>query len=149
MRPFSVSKPPPLSIILQAAFLKAAQPDSTYHLTGHSGLIWRGRLQPTPLSDSYEVRIQYTLGHYPEIDVLSPTLMRRGEEPIPHMYGQKTLCLFNPNKREWNSKMRIDRTILPWTSVWLFFYEIWQATGEWKGGGDHPPLRQPRLDQAA
>jgi hypothetical protein len=103
-----------------------------------------GHLQPTPLSEQYRVRIRYTLGNYPETDVLSPALGRRSDELIPYMYRQKTLCLFNPNKQEWNPAMRIGKTILPWTALWLFFYEVWLATGEWKGGGDHPQPPRPR-----
>lgn len=34
--------------------------------------------------------------------------------------------------------MRIANTILPWTSLWLYYYEIWLGTGKWEGGGDHP-----------
>ncbi|MGH8092034.1 MAG: hypothetical protein ACREIF_00990 [Chthoniobacterales bacterium] len=36
--------------------------------------------------------------------------------------------------------MRLADTIVPWTSRWLYFYEIWLATGEWMGGGiPHDP----------
>jgi len=31
----------------------------------------------------------------------------------------------------------MGRTILPWTSLWLHFYEIWLVTGVWHGGGEH------------
>ena len=34
--------------------------------------------------------------------------------------------------------MWIADTILPWTSLWLYFYELWHATGQWLGGGEHP-----------
>jgi len=27
--------------------------------------------------------------------------------------------------------------------LWLFYYEIWLATGEWCGGGVHPEKRIP------
>ena len=38
--------------------------------------------------------------------------------------------------------MPIADTIIPWTSEWLFFYELWLATGgEWLGEGEHPPPR--------
>jgi hypothetical protein len=32
----------------------------------------------------------------------------------------------------------IAYTILPWTSLWLYFYELWLVTGQWMGGGKHP-----------
>lgn len=128
----------PLPISIQAAFLKAAQPGSTCSFTRGSGLVWKGTLQPTPLSDIYTVRIRYGLGRQPQTDVLNPKLQRRGEQPIPHMYEQKHLCLFNPGKWNWDATMRIDQTTLLWASMWLYFYEHWLATGEWQGGGDHP-----------
>ena len=31
----------------------------------------------------------------------------------------------------------ISNTIIPWTIEWLYFYELWLATGEWLGGGEH------------
>jgi hypothetical protein len=35
--------------------------------------------------------------------------------------------------------MRLDQTVVPWTSLWLFYFEDWLASNEWKGGGEHPP----------
>jgi hypothetical protein len=54
------------------------------------------------------------------------------------MYCQERLCLFLPGSREWNGDDPIALTILPWASLWLYFYEVWHATGEWLGGGVHP-----------
>lgn len=34
--------------------------------------------------------------------------------------------------------MRLDQTIVPWTMLWLFYFEEWLASGDWKGGGMHP-----------
>jgi hypothetical protein len=32
--------------------------------------------------------------------------------------------------------MLLADTILPWTSEWLFYYELWSVNGyEWLGGG--------------
>jgi hypothetical protein len=42
--------------------------------------------------------------------------------------------------------MRIADTIVPWLILWLFYYEIWHVTGEWKGGGVHPP--SPKRDDS-
>jgi hypothetical protein len=38
--------------------------------------------------------------------------------------------------------MIIAETILPLASIWLFYYEMWQATGEWLGGGEHPGMQE-------
>lgn len=34
--------------------------------------------------------------------------------------------------------MRLDLTVVPWTSLWLFYFEDWLDSGEWRGGGMHP-----------
>ena len=140
--PLKVDRRPPLSIALQVLALKAAQPGSSCIFTGRSGLIWRGYARPTSASEQYKISIAYTLGHYPKTKVLSPGLKRREGKPIPHMYKQGSLCLFNPNKFEWNPNQRLSDSILPLACLWLYFYEIWLATGEWKGGGDHPSPRE-------
>lgn len=126
------------SVALQAHALTTAQPDSSCRFTGHEGLFWKGKARPTPLSEVYQLQITYKLGYSPKTKVVEPQLRQRGEERIPHMYAQKTLCLFNPLKREWNDRMLIAKTILPLACLWLYFYEVWLVTGVWNGGGDHP-----------
>lgn len=34
--------------------------------------------------------------------------------------------------------MLLVETIVPWTSEWLYFYEIWLVTGEWYAGVIYP-----------
>ena len=34
--------------------------------------------------------------------------------------------------------MRLVDTIVPWSILWLFYFEDWLETDEWKGGGMHP-----------
>ena len=36
--------------------------------------------------------------------------------------------------------MRLDQTVVPWTSLWLFYFEDWLSSDEWKGGGDTSPV---------
>lgn len=110
------------------------------HSNSDQTVIWTGDLKPDPVCASYRVRITYSLGRSPQVEVLNPPL-RPGpnNEPIPHVYPQKRLCLFLPNSGEWDSSKRLSDTILPWTLLWLFHYELWQVTGQWSGGGkDHP-----------
>jgi hypothetical protein len=57
---------------------------------------------------------------------------------LPHVYPLNTLCLFLGN-REWHESIPIADTLVPWASEWLLYYELWLATGEWLGGGEHPP----------
>jgi hypothetical protein len=34
--------------------------------------------------------------------------------------------------------MRLDKTIVPWATKWLYYFEHWLATDDWQGGGEHP-----------
>jgi len=73
---------------------------------------------------------------------LTPKLQRvRYDEPIPHIYNSGDLCLYLPRINEWTPSMSIAQTIVPWTYKWLYFYEFWQVTGTWSGGGEHPRYR--------
>jgi hypothetical protein len=127
-----------LTVIQQGVALKKAQPNSHLLYPGRNNLIWRGTVQPTLLSIAYEIEISYQYLYQPKTRVLRPILETRNGQIIPHMYGQKYLCLYRPEYREWSSSMCIADVIVPWASLWLFYYEAWLATGEWKGGGEHP-----------
>ena len=110
--------------------------------TLHAGrLVWRYIASPTPLSRSYAVRIDYHQGDIPKVFIDEPdlTALANGRR-LPHVYEQKPtrLCLYLPRAREWASGMRIDQTIVPWTALWLFYFEEWLTSDDWKGGGEHP-----------
>lgn len=98
-----------------------------------------GIIQPTPRSEKYTVEIKFHLLKPIKIRVLNPILILNGIDPeIPHMYSQETLCLYMPKYSEFKRKDYISDTIIPWTYLWLYYYEVWHTTGEWKGGGEHP-----------
>lgn len=78
----------------------------------------------------------------PKVFVLKPELEADETGLIPHTYPEKRLCLYHPAKHEWSQQMYVAKTIIPWASLWLVYYEFWQMTGEWLGGGEHPRLRQ-------
>ncbi len=102
-------------------------------------IIWYGLIRPTELSDEYKIRIKYRLNFSPNVRVLTPKLQGvRHNEPIPHIYNSGNLCLYLPRTNEWTPSMPIAQTIVPWTYKWLYFYEFWQVTGTWSGGGEHP-----------
>jgi hypothetical protein len=83
----------------------------------------------------------YKLGQRPNVYVVDPRLTRRNGEQAPHLYGKSELCLYRPGRGEWSPSMLLSDTIVPWASEWLLHYEIWLATGEWTGGGEHPTVR--------
>jgi hypothetical protein len=76
----------------------------------------------------------YTFIDDPDLDLLA------GGRDLPHVYHNPTrLCLYLPGASEWRRWMRVDETIVPWTVLWLHYFEDWLGSGEWKGGGMHPP----------
>ncbi len=88
----------------------------------------------------------YAYPFFPQVLVHAPLITRRAEapdDPIPHVFDEgrteyPSLCLFDPAERGWDSSRAIAATTIPWAADWLRFYEAWQATGVWTGGGrDH------------
>lgn len=106
-------------------------------------IAWIGLLVPSGLSTAYEIKVIYTIRKPPKVWVLDPPLVRRSEdEAIPHLYPDGSLCLYLPGSGEWNRNKLIVNTVIPWTSLYLFYYEAWLITGEWIGGGQHPPAEE-------
>jgi hypothetical protein len=103
-------------------------------------LTWRFDVSPSPLSRIYRVRIETKSDRPPWTIVEAPNLERLADgRDLPHVYRNPTrLCLYLPGTGEWQPWMRIDQTIVPWSVLWLWYFEEWLATGEWKGGGVHP-----------
>lgn len=103
-------------------------------------LTWTTRVQPTPLARDYTVRLILKEGETPDVFVDNPSLTElAGDREIPHVYlNPLRLCLYLPGTGEWHGSKRLDQTIIPWTYLWLFYFEDWLATDDWKGGGEHP-----------
>jgi len=101
-----------------------------------SRLRWEGQLQPTPLSVRYTVRIEATPNGRPQVTVISPELVESARE-LPHVFRDGCLCLCFP--WQWDHTKPIARTIIPWASEWLLYYELWKVTGQWHGGGHEVP----------
>ena len=130
-----------LSVAQQFVNLRANPISSGTGTIGREGLVWRCQLSPTPLSRVYSVRIEYGRGRPPDVIVENPDLRVVAEgRPISHVYSENpmNLCLYRPGRGQWAPWMLLDRTIVPWTVVWLYFFEEWLRSGEWRGGGDHP-----------
>ena len=105
-------------------------------------LRWRGKLCPSPISETYELSLTYEGGYrVPTIHVLSPDLHAEGVDDLPHVYGDDELCLCYPH--EFKPQILIAKTMIPWASEWLLHFEFFQVTGEWSGGG-HDPAVAPR-----
>ncbi len=102
-------------------------------------------VQPTEITDRYLLRLRYRLGTAPEVTVEDPELRPLDDgTPVPHVYPRLRLCLYQPRRGEWGPHLRLSVTIVPWAMEWLYFYEVWHATGTWAGGGSHPRIRSRR-----
>lgn len=103
-------------------------------------LTWRFQASPSPISRLYDLRLVYPRNGVPAVFVDQPdlTLLANGAR-IPHVYSEQPvrLCLYLPRAYEWQSSILLNRTIIPWAILWLWYYEDWLATGEWRGGGVH------------
>jgi hypothetical protein len=107
--------------------------------TSHDSMKVTGELQPTSRSSIYQFVLKYSLSKSPEIKIISPKLMKneKGQNP-PHLYPKENLCLYHPKYQEFKRTDLLGDTIIPWTSLWLYYYEVWHLTGDWLGGGEHP-----------
>lgn len=125
---------------IQLGILKHEFPESTGSL--HCGtMIWFGDFMPSSLSDTYRLKITYSLGQSPKAYIVSPKPLplAEGAKRLPHVYnysnGKQQLCLYLPGSGEWNASMIIANTIVHWAVQWMYYYEIWVSTGKWMGGG--------------
>jgi hypothetical protein len=124
---------------MQALRLKSAFPDSAIVLERNFGLQWLGKIQPTPLSATYTVKVKYRLNARPEVTIVDPVLISRNGSKLPHVFKGNHPCLFRFKYYEWNGRMSIADTIVPWVSMWLMHYEIWLVTGKWCGSREEHP----------
>lgn len=116
-------------------------------------LWWYGEARPSPLSRIYSVIIKYDGSDDPVTWVVGSELRNLKHEDFPHKYDIKPeenivrLCLFLPGAREWTKQKAIANTVVPWAIEWLYFYEVWLATGVWYGGGQHPEISSSKTLQ--
>jgi hypothetical protein len=97
------------------------------------------------MSDSYNIRVRLIVGWNPVVRILKPELtIRKGFKTLPHINADGSLCLHVLG--EWQPWMFVAETIIPWASSWLYFYEVWLATGAWFGGGTHPEKIEHRSE---
>lgn len=131
-----------LSIGEQVASLRARYPHFSTNFTSPVSLKVQGSLRPTARSLSYTFELKYRLEQSPKVWITTPVLKKNNEgEKIPHTYPEDNLCLYRPKYNEFQKNDLISETVIPWISLWLYFYEVWLITGEWHGGGEHPPLK--------
>lgn len=139
-----------ITLLQQSIALRTAYPDGMCNIEKHNRLFWGGKICPTPLSQQYNVLLSYELGGIPHVWVIGDELQKLDDPEFPHKFEidkknkMVRLCLYR--YQEFNQHKYLSRTIIPWTVEWLYFYEIWLATGKWCGGGDHPQLGEQKID---
>jgi hypothetical protein len=129
-----------LSIVIQVAGLRDTFPHGTTTWSRFR-VKWTGDISPTEYSRLYKVEMVYSLGDFPKVWIKEPNLQElAGNRTLPHVYDSKTqqVCLFVPDGDFWNSDKSLASTVLPWTSLWLYYFEIWLVTDTWHGPGQHP-----------
>jgi hypothetical protein len=128
-----------LTVMQQDQYVRSRFP--LFHRSTNRGtrIKWRGTLQPSPRSDIYEIEISYEVPCQPVIKVLTPRLSMWGDlKKQPHTFQDGSLCVHQTH--EWHGNKLVATTIIPWTCLWLAFYETWRETGCWLGEGTHPDL---------
>jgi hypothetical protein len=127
-------KPKPILLGQQIASMEEKYPGFRCKWSSNR-MICTGMLKPTDLSRQYTIDVSYSLESPPTVQVITPELITIENKKIPHIYKDGSLCLFYSKNKEWTRQNLISETIIPWTSLWLYYYEIWLATGEWLGNG--------------
>ena len=134
------SKPKALTPAQQFLALRSNPACIGHGSVGTAGFTWQYEARPTLISRSYSLRIEFKTSEKPKIYVDLPDLAAlAGGRKIPHLYSQNpaSLCLYLPKKFEWAPHMHIASSIVPWASLWLFYFEEWLFSDDWKGGGEH------------
>ena len=127
-----------IPIHIQRAAFTAKIPECELYLDKNY-LRVKGSLQPTPRSCWYKYEIKYWTKGTIKIFIRDPLIKTElNGKKAEHLYKDGSLCLYFPKAKQFDSKKLIVDYIVPWISLWLFFYEIWLVTGYWKGGGIHP-----------
>lgn len=127
-----------IPIHIQRAAFQAKIPESDLYLK-RDYLRARGKISPTPRSRWYTYEVKYKSQQNIRIFILDPLIKTElNGKKAEHLYKDGSLCLFFPKAKEFDSKKLIVDYIIPWISLWLFFYEAWLVTGKWLGGGIHP-----------
>lgn len=145
-------KTPQISLLQQKVALCSTYKDAHCSIDKKkSQLLWSGKIRPSALSKEYAVVLFYRLGESPKVWVIGDELEQLDNSSFPHKYRidrenkMVRICLYRYS--EFNSSKFLSNTIIPWTVEWLYFYELWLATGEWLGGGEHPDGGKEKTDE--
>lgn len=126
---------------MQSLHIQTHFPGFSFHI--HRGVArWRRLLQPRDVSPQYEIEIEYKWKKLPRARVIRPKLV----PDAPHRYGDGTLCLYWPQEWHWSADQLIAATMIPWTALWLLYYELWLDTGKWLGTSSHQQVSHKEFE---
>lgn len=121
-----------LNIAVQALALRQLFPLSLIRVSaGH--LLWRGSVRPSEASDTYQLELEYRRRATPKVKVTAPDLVPNSDGLLPHVWDTGHLCVHRFG--DWQPRLLLTRTFIPWSAEWLVYYELWRATGIWHGDG--------------
>mgnify|MGYP003394051487 FL=1 len=138
---------PGLSAARQYFLLRNANPYGGQGRLSRTSLVWVYSGRPTPVGRLYTLELEFRQGEHPSVSVNSPNLLALASgRALPHVYEQDParLCLFLPWTDEWTPQRTLVETVMPWSLLWLYYFEVWLGTGAWTGGGMHPTEQRPR-----
>lgn len=117
------------------AAMQRSFPQFRHTRAGAGAVRWAGTLQPTEESPVYTIEILHEIWRGPRVWVVNPAL---AVNP-PHVYrfDDNALCLYFPPEWSWRPAESLASTIVPWTALWLYYYEAWLVTGDWLGPSSH------------
>lgn len=134
---------PPIPVAMQDRLVKSKYPQFKTKILQGNVATWVGEIKPTDSSQTYLVEITMQTSKPPAIVILNPKLeIAKGRTRLPHVFPGNRLCLHYPNYKQWENTKSVADTIIPWTSLWLFYYELWLIDGKWHGGGKEPNKRR-------
>lgn len=116
-------------IVIESLLIQKHFPCFNTRFAGNT-LVGRARIKPSDGSETYRVELEYCPNRVPVVRVIEPSLEY---SPEIHMYKNDTLCLYDWREMPWQHSWHLHETIIPWTSEWLVFYELFLLTGKWLG----------------
>lgn len=125
---------PPISIADHVEALREAYPLGQLASASATALRWFCNVRPTPITDNYFIQFDYTLDNTPRVRVVAPDLVAPAGKTLPHVFPDGCICIYDcrQGKHEWEPWMPFSE-LVPWTALWLYYYEIWVVTGLWHG----------------
>ena len=113
-----------IPILSQVQKMRELFPHFLVTKQSYSQVIWEGRLSPGLEMDEHLVRVIYKIGKHPKVFVPS------WDKKCKHRFEDGSLCLYYcKDKKNWHPMEFIAKTIIPWSSQWLFFNELYNITG--------------------